>query len=95
MQSMTIEQRRAASYAGGVSRVTLKGQGGAFRVQITTRSGSDALLAKTRSIEPRRFGNPLAALNVLRDVGITAGQFVASWFFPNATQPVMRDNACL
>jgi len=36
------------------------------------------LLAKARSNEPRRFGNPIAALNVLRDVGITIGQFDAS-----------------
>ncbi|WP_197272864.1 hypothetical protein [Nitrosospira briensis] len=39
MQSMTIEQLRAASNAGGVSGVTLKGQGGAFLVQIVTCSG--------------------------------------------------------
>lgn len=37
-----------------------------------------------RSTEPRRFGNPLAALNVLREVGITAGQFDASEYEPAA-----------
>jgi len=82
MQSMTIEQLRAASNAGGVSGVTLKGQGGAFLVQISTRSGSDAVLSKARSSEPRRFGNPVAALNVLRDVGITIGQFDSSEWNP-------------
>ncbi|HRF30069.1 MAG TPA: hypothetical protein PLM02_05610 [Azonexus sp.] len=82
MQSMTIEQLRAASNAGGVSGVTLKGQGGAFLVQIDTLSGSGAVLAKARSTEPRRFGNPLAALNVLRDIGITVGQFDASEYDP-------------
>jgi hypothetical protein len=82
MQSMTIEQLRAASDAGGVEGVTLKGQGGAFLVQIATRSGAAALLAKARSNEPRRFGNPVAALNVLRDVGITIGQFDASEWNP-------------
>ena len=46
MQSMTIEQLRAASNAGGVSGVTLKGEGGAFLVQIDTRSGSGAVLSK-------------------------------------------------
>ncbi|MDR0441434.1 MAG: hypothetical protein LBI59_10740, partial [Candidatus Accumulibacter sp.] len=30
MRSMTLEQLRTASEAGGVSTVTLKGQGGAF-----------------------------------------------------------------
>ena len=63
--------------------VLLKGQGGAFLVQIATRSGADALLAKARSTEPRRFGNPVAALNVLRDVGITVGQFDASDWNPD------------
>lgn len=82
MQSMTIEQLRAASNAGGVSGVTLKGQGGAFLVQIATRSGSGAVLSKARSSEPRRFGNPVAALNVLRDVGITIGQFDSSEWNP-------------
>ncbi len=82
MQSMTIEQLRAANNAGGVSGVTLKGQGGAFLVQIETRSGSGAVLSKARSTEPRRFGNPLAALNVLREIGITVGQFDASEYDP-------------
>lgn len=82
MQSMTIEQLRAASNAGGVSGVTLKGQGGVFFVQIDTRSGSAAVLSKARSTEPRRFGNPLSALNVLREIGITVGQFDASEYDP-------------
>ncbi len=87
MQNMTIEQLRAASNAGGVSGVTLKGQGGAFLVQIATRNGSSAVLSKTRSTEPRRFGNPLAALNVLRDIGITVGQFDASEYDPAEKAP--------
>jgi hypothetical protein len=87
MQTMTIEQLRAASNAGGVSGVTLKGEGGAFLVQIETLSGSGAVLSKARSTEPRRFGNPLAALNVLRDVGITVGQFDASEYNPSDKEP--------
>lgn len=82
MQSMTIEQLRAANDAGGVLGVTLIGQGGAFLVQIATRSGSGAMLAKARGSEPRRFGNPLAALNVLRGIGITVGKFDASEYDP-------------
>lgn len=82
MRGMTLEQLRAASDAGGVAGVTLKGQGGAFLVQIATRSGTAAVLAKARSSEPRRFGNPLAALNVLRNVGITVGRFDASEWNP-------------
>ncbi|MBS0318073.1 MAG: hypothetical protein JSR49_13200, partial [Proteobacteria bacterium] len=85
---MTIEQLRAASDAGGVSGVTLKGQGGAFLVQIATRSGTAAWLAKARSNEPRRFGNPISALNVLRGVGITIGQFDASEWNPDEKEQV-------
>lgn len=86
MQSMTIEQLRAASSAGGVSGVTLKGEGGAFLVQIATRSGAAAVLAKARSHEPRRFGNPLSALNVLRDIGITVGKFDATEYDPSVKE---------
>lgn len=82
MRSMTLEQLRTASDAGGVTGVTLKGRGGAFLVQIATRNGSDAVLAKARSTEPRRFGNPAAALNVLRDIGITVGRFDATEWDP-------------
>lgn len=82
MRSMTLEQLRAANNAGGVTSVTLKGQGGVFLVQIATRSGVDATLAKARSSEPRRFGNLTTALNVLRDLGITIGQFDASEWNP-------------
>lgn len=87
MQSMTLEQLRAASDAGGVSGVTLKGQGGAFLVRIDTRSGGGAVLAKSRSSEPRRFGNPAAALNVLRGIGITIGRFDASEWNPDEKEP--------
>jgi len=92
MQSMTLEQLRTASEAGGVAGVTLKGQGGAFLVQIATRNGSEAVLSKARSTEPRRFGNPAAALNVLRDVGITIGQFDASDWNPAQREPVERSS---
>lgn len=80
---MSLDQLRVASKAGGIVGVTLKGQGGAFLIEIATLSGSAALLAKARSSEPRRFGNPTAALNVLRAIGITAGQFEASAWNPS------------
>ena len=83
MQSMTIEQLRAASNAGGVSGVTLKGQGGTFLVQIATRSGSGAVLSKARSTEPRRFGSPNSALIVLRDLGIAVAQLDATNWNPD------------
>lgn len=83
MQSMTIEQLRATVGAGGVTGVTLKGQGGGFFVEIATRSGQDAMLVKARSTEPRRFGNPTSALIVLRDVGIDVAQLDATNWNPD------------
>ncbi|MDN5754051.1 MAG: hypothetical protein L0H15_12410 [Nitrosospira sp.] len=82
MQTMTIEQLRAASDAGGVSGVTLKGKSGGFFVQVATRSGAGAVLAKARSTEPRLFGNPVSALNLLCGLGIFVGQFDASEWNP-------------
>ena len=82
MHSMTLEQLRATARAGGVTGVTLKGQGGSFFVEIATRSGQDALLVKARSTEPRRFGNPTSALIVLRDVGIAVAQLDATNWNP-------------
>lgn len=96
MQSMTIEQLRAASEAGGIAGVTLKGKGGKFLVQIATRSGSDAVLAKARSTEPRRFGNPAAAMRVLCAIGLTIGQFDASEWKPDERDaPVGHRGAAL
>ncbi len=86
MQSMTIEQLRAANVAGGVAGVTLKGAGGAFPVEIATRNGAQALLAKARSDVPRRFGNPATAFTVLRDIGITIGAFDATEWDPAAKE---------
>lgn len=83
MQSMTLEQLRATASAGGVTGVTLKGQGGGFLVEIATRSGQGVFLGKARSTVPRRFGNPASALLVLRDVGIAVAQIDATHWNPD------------
>lgn len=83
MHSMTLEQLRATANAGGVTGITLRGQGGGFFVEITTRSGQDAFLVKARSTEPRRFGNPTSALMVLRDLGIAVVQLDATNWNPD------------
>jgi len=80
MQSMTLEQLRAAANAGGVTGVTLKGQAGGFLIEVATRSGQNAVLSKARSTEPRHFGNPSSALVLLRDVGIATAQIdITNW----------------
>lgn len=83
MQSMTLEQLRATTNAGGIKGITLKGQGNGFYIQIDTRSGKDAYLSKARSTEVRSFGTPSAALNVLRDIGILIVQIDATHWNPN------------
>lgn len=84
MRSMTLEQLRAAHQAGGVSGVILKARGGGFFIEIATRNRSGILLAKARSTEPRRFGNPVSALTLLHNIGIVAGAFDASQWNPGA-----------
>ncbi|WP_280189777.1 hypothetical protein [Delftia sp. PS-11] len=80
MHTLTLEQLRTTTDAGGVKGVTLKAEGGDFIVQIDTLRGGEAVLAKARSTEPRRFGNPAQALSLLRDLGLTVGAFnVEQW----------------
>jgi hypothetical protein len=52
-------------------------------MKIATRSGQDTILSKSRSTEPRRFGNPTSALVVLRDIGITVAQLDATDWNPD------------
>ena len=82
MQTMTLEQLRATVSAGGVTGATLKGEGGGFIVEVATRSGQDAILVKSRTTEPRRFGNPASAMILLRDAGITVAQLDATHWNP-------------
>src|SRR5690606_29102999 len=80
MRTMTLEQFRVAAHAGGVTGVTLAGEGSGFYVQIATRSAGQCVLAKARSTSPRRFGNPAAAMLTLKEVGIaTAKVELAHW----------------
>lgn len=80
MQNMTLEQLRTAANAGGITGVTLKGQGEGFFVEIAMHSGHDAILSKARTTEPRCFGNPTSALNLLLDVGIAVAQLdITHW----------------
>lgn len=82
MHSMTLEQFRVTVRVGGVTGVTLKGQGNGFFVEIATRSGDGAFLAKARSSEPRRFGNPASALLVLRAAGVAIARIDATHWSP-------------
>ena len=69
MQTLTLEQLRAAVRTGGAVSVTLRAEGGAFVVAVATRSGGEGLLVASRSKEPRRFGDLRKAMLLLRKMG--------------------------
>ena len=73
--------------------MTVNGPGGACPVRLATSSGYGAVLPEARSSEPRRFGNPIAALSLLRDLVITFGQFDASDWNPDEKVVNSRDDA--
>ncbi|PVZ82381.1 hypothetical protein C9426_30050 [Serratia sp. S1B] len=80
MNTLTLKQLRTTTDAGGIAGVTLQAQGGAFIVKIDTRSGGKAVLSKSRSAEPREFGDPIQALALLRGLGLFVGAFdVEQW----------------
>jgi len=58
MQTLNLEQLKAAMLCGGVTDITLRGDGAAFVASIQTRSG-EAIMVTTRK-QPRRFADPRA-----------------------------------
>lgn len=89
MQTLTLDQLRVATEAGGVSGVTLQAEGGKFFVRIKTANNADAVLARARSDEPRGFPNPLPAIALLRKLGIFVGSFDLSRWNPDE-RPLAR-----
>ena len=67
MQTLTLEQLKAATLAGGVTGITLRGDGAAFVVNVHTQRG-EAIMVTSRQ-QPRRFADPRKALQVLRSTG--------------------------
>ena len=82
----TLQQLRAATQAGGVAGVSLKGHGNGFFIQIQLRTGQQAVLVTARSRSPRMFKNPVQAFGVLRRVGIVTGSFDVTHFAPEQQQ---------
>ena len=64
MQTLNLEQLKTATAIGGVTGITLRGDGAAFLVSIQTLK-FDAVLATSRK-QPRRFADPRKALQLLR-----------------------------
>jgi len=71
MQTLSLDQLRAATQAGGIVGVTLKAEGGTFVVAIATRKGDDGVLVTTRTKQLRRFIDLRRAIRLLREIGIT------------------------
>ena len=82
MQTLTLDQLRTATEAGGVSTVTLQAQGGEFYLRIKTKSNTEAVLSRARTPGPRAFSNPLQAITLLRKLGIVIGTFDLSKWTP-------------
>jgi hypothetical protein len=82
MHTLNLEQLKAASLSGGVTEITLRGDGAAFVVSIQTRSG-EAVMVTTRK-QPRRFADPRKALQVLRGIGLNECRINATNWHPEA-----------
>ena len=67
MQTLNLEQLKAATLTGGVTGITLRGEGAAFVVSVHTQRG-EAIMVTSRQ-QPRRFADPRKALQVLRSIG--------------------------
>ena len=83
MQTLSLDQLRAATEAGGISSVTLKAEGGAFVVAFATRNGDDGLLVTTRARQPRRFNDLRKAMVLRREMGIVSMQVDATHWNPD------------
>ncbi|MBE0473740.1 hypothetical protein [Rhodoferax sp.] len=78
MQTLNLEQLKAATLAGGVTGISLRGEGAAFVVHVHTQRG-EAIMVTSRQ-QPRRFADPRKALQVLRNVGWNQCQIdVVAW----------------
>ena len=79
MKTFTIEQARSAASSGGVLSANLRPMGSMFTLEFETRNGPAMLIAAV-SKQVRRFGNPVKAFEIVRDLGLEGGHFsVAQW----------------
>ncbi|MFL9936951.1 hypothetical protein P0D88_50285 [Paraburkholderia sp. RL18-103-BIB-C] len=75
MKTLDVSQATAAARAGGVLSAILKAEGGAFYVELETRTAGTAVLVTSNNRLPRAFRNPLKALEVIRELGLQTGRF--------------------
>ena len=82
MQNLNLEQLKAATAAGGVTGITLRGDGAAFVVSVQTQREEGILVTSKK--QPRRFADPRKALQVLRGVGWSECRIDATDWHPEA-----------
>jgi hypothetical protein len=75
MKTLDVSQATAAAQAGGVLSAILKAEGGAFYVELETRTAGTAVLVTSNNRRPRAFRNPAKALEVIRELGLQTGRF--------------------
>ena len=79
MKTWTLEQARSAASSGGVLSANLRPMGSVFALEFETRQGPATLIASV-SKAVRRFGNPIKAFEIVRELGLEGGHFsVAQW----------------
>lgn len=79
-QTLNLDQLKTATATGGVTSITLRGDGAAFVVSIQTQK-FEAVLATSRK-QPRRFADPRKALQLLRGIGWNHCQIDAAQWRP-------------
>ncbi len=89
MKTFTIEQARSAASAGGVLSANLVPMGSMFALEFETRNGPAMLIAAV-SKQVRRFGNPLRAFEIMRDLGLETGRFSLTDWRPEQTEAAKR-----
>lgn len=82
MQNLNLEQLKAATAAGGVTGITLRGDGAAFVVSVQTQRDEGILVTSKK--QPRRFADPRKALQVLRATGWNECRIDATQWRPEA-----------
>ena len=79
-QTLNLDQLKTATATGGVTGITLRGDGAAFVMCIQTQK-FEAVLATSRK-QPRRFADPRKALQLLRGIGWNHCQIDAAQWRP-------------
>lgn len=82
MQTLNLEQLKAATLAGGVTGITLRGDGAAFVISVHTQRDEGMLVTSRK--QPRRFADPRKALQLLRTIGLNECRINATDWHPEA-----------